>query len=235
MLRNSKRRLFDQPQSVIQRFVRLKASAYADGVGKRIVRPLIRFRERETNRARAQAFAAVLGYAERSQKEKLPDSYVVANATLYFMMAERDLMVSKIDALSHHDVWVRKFHIRVIMMTVCEWKIATVFDHEFFTCLARIGISSEKVNIFKGACKTFNKTKGKVETKFQWLRNNAIAHRNADALNVYKQIRQVDERQSVELLVELFDGVREIVNLLTEFVKASGSPRAILKQLSDKM
>jgi hypothetical protein len=150
-------------------------------------------------------------------------------------MVERDFAYSKIDAICHPNTWRRRYHLRIVIMTIYEWKIAQAFDSEFYACLDRLDVPPELIGRFKAATKVFNKAKEQADKEFSWIRNNAIAHRNRDGLGVYKKITQLNEKRSIDLVSEVFVGVEAIMNVLTPLIVISGSLQSIVKQTAHEM
>jgi hypothetical protein len=147
-------------------------------------------------------------------------------------MVERDIAASKMEMMFNRELWIRRYHMRIVMLTIYEWQISKVFNKEFYDCLCRIGVHNELVTEFKQASRSFTKAKATVDKDFEWFRNNTIGHRNGDALTVYKKIMRINEGHITGLIGDVFEAAEPLFKLLTEIISISGSTRVIIRQIA---
>jgi hypothetical protein len=80
------------------------------------------------------------------------------------------------------------------------------------------------------ALRHLRKVQEKVEGQFGMLRNKTIAHRDPDALLVYRAIRDLNPMEVMAAAGEFYVGVSMFMAALTKLVTHTGSQRAILRQ-----
>ena len=230
----TKRKLFLQPQPVVERWVRrwigrklrprIESWALASA-RKRIVR-----RERGKQKALVEAFDTTVHYATRSEQGGFAPASVLFNIGLYLLIAERDIQAVKLDALTHPDEWTRKLHARVMLLTIYEWDADKVSGRSLKDALDALdppeALRRECVDVLR----RLRMVQRKARAQFAIVRNSAIAHRDADALFQYRAIRDLRTDAVIEIAAEFYDGVRDFIGVLTELLRECSPLRKFVRE-----
>ncbi len=228
----ARKRLFERPKPVIERWMSRKMTPkfYA------VVRAYMRWKLPRTERARRKvleaAFNETKDFAHRYEGSRYPAMSVLCNIGLYLLLAERDIQAVKIDALTHPDEWTRKLHARIILLTIYEWDADKVAGKKLRQALDTIQAPDELKQTAIKALRTLRAVQEKVTKQFAFVRNNAIAHRNPDALAQYRAIRDLKVEEVLNVAKEFYVGINQFMAVLPKLILASGTLPAILRQWS---
>ena len=188
--------------------------------------------EKERKKALEEALETVTYYAQRNDSHGLPAAAVLFNIGLHLLLAERDIQAIKIDALTHPDEWTRKLHTRTIAMTIYEWKFDNVTGQALRKALELIDTPDELKAEITAALRHLRKVQERVESHFGMLRNKTIAHRDPDALLVYRAIRDLKTMEVIHQAADFYEGVSMFLRALTKVMNHSSSFDSILRQWS---
>lgn len=225
------RKLLEQDQRLIERYVRLRMHGRAIRVSRFIMRRILPFQERERDRALRGAISSVAKQTSISRRKKFESSAVLFNLALFFLIAERDLQAMKIDALTHPDAWKRSLCARVILLTIHELDLDKVAGGGLRQALQDAQVSEEASRRMTDGLRAVRRAQQKAQKQFSFLRNATIAHRDPDALLQYRSITQLNERDVVRIAGEFYDGTRLFLTALPEVVRAVGTMPGLFRQL----
>jgi len=231
----SQRRLLQQPTPVVRRYVQLWVHRKVWPSLEASVRAYMRWKlprvERERRRELEKTFASVRYYAEKAESWNLPAAQLLFNIALHLLLAERDIQAVKIDALTHPDEWSRKLAARMIVLTIVEWDTDKVAGKELRQALDDVqapeGIKKEVFD----ALRSLRRTRERAESKFLDLRNKTIAHRDPDAMLVYRTIRDLKIKDVTDVAADFYVGVNAFIHAQSKLMLHSSSLNAILRQL----
>lgn len=178
-----------------------------------------------------KAIAAALAKLAEVQDGGLDDSRTIFNVALHFLLAERDIQALKVDMLTHPDAWMRGLAMRVTLLTIYEWDLDEVTGRRFREALSNLGIPEASKEDMTKALRAVRKTRERITKRFGDLRNNAIAHRGADAVAQYKLIADLRQEEVLPLVAEFYDAVHLFVGALPDVMLVAGSLSAYLKQM----
>jgi len=195
------------------------------------MRPVLYFREKKRIREINKTLETVLSLIKRCKTEGYTDTLVVANASLYLIMAELDIANVKVDALTHPDTWKRKLCVRFLILTVFEWKIHHVFGREFRQSLERLDCNPDTVRRLTETLREFRKIHDSIQHKYKYYRDKTIAHREANATEAYKKLKSIDEKEFFELVGDLYSCIGEILQCLSQILAHHGNREAYRKLL----
>jgi hypothetical protein len=227
-----RRRLLEQPQPVINRWMRRKMMLIAHQLARRLSRWKLPRSERERNVAFASLFETVKHYAIKNEHGKFQGTKMLFNIGLYLLIAHRDIQASKIDALTHPDEWTRKLHARIILLTIYEWDADKVTGRALKDAMALMHISDELQREAIGALRLLRTVQRKANRQFSVVRNKAIAHRDPDALAQYRAIRDLKEKEVMQIAVEFFEAVNVFINVHTRLLIESNTLQSYISQWS---
>jgi hypothetical protein len=196
------------------------------------MRRVLLFRERERRNALKGALETLAIQTEKSAGRNFDASTVILNATLFFLIAERDIQAAKIDALTHPDQWHRSLAARIILLTIHGRDMDKVAGQKLRQALDTIRASETLKAAATDSLRAARKAQKKCESEFEFLRNATIAHRDADALAQYRAITQLDERKVIDLAAEFYAATESLIATLTQVILQSGTLSIVLSQLS---
>lgn len=202
-------------------------------VARFVMRRVLPFRERERRNALKVALETLAIQTEKSAARNFDASTVILNASLFFLIAERDIQAAKIDALTHPDQWHRSLAARVILLTIHGRDMDKVAGQKLRKALDTINASEPLKVAATDSLRSVRKVQKKVESEYESLRNATIAHRDADALAQYRAITQLDERRVLGLAAEFYTATESLVATLTQIIRQCGTLSSALSQLSE--
>ena len=199
-----------------------------------VMRRILPMRERKRRAALIDALESVARQAKNSVDRGLEPSTAILNATLFFLVAERDIQAAKIDAITHPDPWHRSLSARVILLTIHGRDMDKVAGRRFRQALETIKAPAELKAASTDALRRIRKVQRKAEAEFDFLRNATIAHRDPDALAQYRAIADLDERQVLSLAADFYAEVDALVLALTRLITQSGTLPSVLAQIAQR-
>lgn len=235
----TKRRLFQQPKKVVERFVRLwmrrKGASIGHAIGRRNARRSLTRSEKHRSTVLAQTLDIVAREAIRSRRLKLRSSEAVLNLGLFFLVAERDIQAAKIDALTHPDAWMRSLAARVILLTIYELDLDKAGGVRLRRALLDADVPAEVQKELAGAMRTIRAAQQKAQKQFEHLRHSTIAHRDSDAILQYRSIKQIDGLKVVRTSVEFYKGVHAFMAVMPKVLSHVSSTHGVIAQLVAQM
>jgi hypothetical protein len=230
-----KRKLFDQPQNVINRWFAIKAirisRPYIEGALRVFLRVRLSFQERKRSKALEAAFDTTLREFRKLNSTKFDELKVFFNLSLFFLIAERDIQSVKVDALSHPDKWKRNVSLRIILLVIHEWDMAKVAPaNKLNEAYEAAGISQESRDEMTAAFRKINKAHAKAKKLLARERHSTIAHRDANALLQYELISKLDPQETLKIAVSFYDGADLFIKTLPKLMLEAGSFPSLLKQ-----
>src|SRR5205807_608267 len=130
------------------------------------------------------------------------------------LIAERDIQAVKIDALTHADAWQRSLCARIILLTIHELDMDKVTGQRLKKALDTVSAPKEVKTRAVEALRKVRKVHERAEKEFSFVRNAAIAHRDADAVAQYRAIVQVDELAVLRIAAEFYEASNEFLSVL---------------------
>jgi hypothetical protein len=230
-----KRKLFDQPQNVINWWFAIKAirisRPYIEGALRVFLRVRLSFQERKRSKALEAAFETTLREFRKLNSTKFDELKVFFNLSLFFLIAERDIQSVKVDALSHPDKWKRNVSLRIILLVIHEWDMAKVAPaNKLNEAYEAAGISQESRDEMTAAFRKINKAHAKAKKLLARARHSTIAHRDANALLQYELISKLDAQETLKIAVSFYDGADLFIKTLPKLMLEAGSLPSLLKQ-----
>lgn len=240
MPESDKRKLFDQPQEVINRWFSIKAirisRPYIEGFSRFYLRIKLRIGERKRKKALDKAFDTIVREAQKSEKREFHSTSQIFNIALYFLLAEMDIQALKIDALTHPNKWKRNLNLRVMLLVMHEWDMSKVASaNKMNVIYESANISEELRREMSLALREMNKAQTKAKKLLSKIRHSTIAHRDADALLQYRTIVGIDTTEALKVLATFYESIDLFNKALPKLMLASSHPMALLKQHGKKV
>ncbi|MGM4962097.1 hypothetical protein AB7714_01200 [Tardiphaga sp. 1201_B9_N1_1] len=226
-----RRRILEQPPEVVRRWTRLRVSSSTPRIARAIVRLKLGFSERKRKRALEGAFVTIKNLTIELEHTQLEATPTILNMALYFLLAERDIQCVKIDALTHPDEWTRKLLARFVLLTIYEWDFKQITGLRLKDALDTIQAPEELRASAIASLRKVRAVQRKAHTEFAELRNNTIAHRNADALAQYRAIRNLNVARVFEIVVEFYKGADEFIEVLPQLIAQSRTISSLIGQI----
>lgn len=200
----------------------------------KVARAISRWRllrsESKRRKALEEAFNEVKKQAIKLEHSRFRASNTIFNISLYFLLAERDIQALKIDALTHHDEWMRKLCARVILLTIHELDLDEVSGRSLRDALEQIGASDGLRKEASLALREIRVVQEKARKEFLPIRNATIAHRDPDALLQYRSIRNLKMEVVLTIAVEFYSAAKRFLDLVPKLMLESSSMPALLRQ-----
>jgi hypothetical protein len=237
MKNKGKRRLLDQPQEVINRWVAIKTIRLFRPVIERIflfkLRLTLKWSERERKKALAGAFETTIKEYRKIQNSEFGASKKIFNIALFFLLAERDLQAIKVDAFTHPDPWKRNLSVRIMLLIIHERDMSKVASGKVMKEIyEEAKISDELKNSMVQAVRGISKAQKKTQKILTEIRNNTIAHRDSDAMLQYELIDKVDIQSAKETIEEYFKASHIFFGILPNLLLEASTLPALLSQFS---
>lgn len=237
MPNSEKRKLLDQPQEVINRWIAIKFIRTLRPKFERVSRVYLRIKLTLSERKRLKALRYTLDTfveeSRRVQKTEFNSIKQIFNIALFFLLAERDIQAVKIDALTHPDPWKRNLCLRVILLTMHEWDMSKVAPANKMNMIyENAGISRELRTKMSLALRQMNKAQSRAKKMLANIRHSTIAHRDANALEQYRTIVNLDTIKTMKILTPFYEAVELYNEAFLQLMNESSRPAALLKQYS---
>ena len=230
-----KRRLFDQHQAVIDRFMRLsvrrKLRPILFSLVRRISRVRLRCAERRKLPILDSAIGSIARAAAKTKQHGFASSTIVLNVALFFLLADRDIQSMKVDALTHPDSWRRGLAARVILLTIHELDLDKVAGQDFHRALVDGGVPEELRAAVTKALRTVRKAQSRARGQFSDLRNSTIAHRDRNAVQQFREISGIDGLEVTKIAGEFYEGTKQFIDVLPTVMMHVGTLPGLLNQL----
>ena len=225
----TKRKLFEQDPKLIQRWVKIRFSSFASPIARFYMRPILHFKERKRIREIEKSVDSTLLLVARCKKEGYSDTLVVANAALYLLLAELDIAMIKVDALTHPHAWKRKLYIRLFVLTAFERNIHHVFGRSFRDSVERLGCEPSLLEALTKELREFRRTHEKLQYRYKYYRDETIAHRESDAISTHKAIKNLRETDFIQSVAEVYPSIEGVLNCVTQILLKHGNVEALRK------
>ena len=237
LTKDAKRKLFEQPQLVVNRWFRMKAiritRSYVEGFFRVYLRLKLRLQERERASALKTTFDVILRECRKSQNSKYEATKVFYNIALFFLLAERDMQAMKIDALSHPDEWKRNLSLRVMLLVMHEWDMSKVAPaKKMREVYEKAGISQNLRDEMTQALRKVNKAQVKAKKLLSNARHSTIAHRESNAMLQYNTITGIKLNETLDICQSFYEAVDLFNKVLPKLIIEAGSPASLIKQYS---
>jgi hypothetical protein len=219
----TRRKLLDQPQEVIRRWIRIKMIGKAAVLARAYMRLRLRLKERKRWKALQGAFNAIKDQAIKCEHKRYEALRTIFNIALYILLIERDIQSLKIDALTHPDEWTRKLCARLILLAIYEWDIDKVSGVALRDALMTIRVAEEVKTEAVEALRAVRAVQGKAKKKFSALRHATIAHRDPDALAQYRAIRNLRTEEVLATAAEFYAGAERFIAVVPRMMHESSS------------
>jgi len=207
-------------------------------LAKSLARMLARGRVRRTVKVRERAIIgaqeAVLYAYRGAEKLKLNHSVAIHRVSLFLLTANRDLCVITEDVLTSGNWWLRKLLARNVALLMYELDMSKVTGKEFRMALNYFSPPRQFIEHLESNLSALRAIHAQIRSEFEEIRQNTIAHRDADAMRQYRLIRNIDEIAVVKRCADFFAVAEPLVGQLIELTKTSGDMRHILNQYIGK-
>jgi len=187
--------------------------------------------ERERAIALDKALKICASQALRARREMFEASEAVFNLALYFLIAERDIQMVKVDALTHPDAWHRSLYARVILLTIHELEFDKAGGTRLRQALEDASVAVELRQEVSAALRNVRSAQKKAQKHFAELRHSTIAHRDADAITQYRKIVALDSLEIVKIAAEFYAGTQAFMAVMPRLLIAVGGMNGLISQL----
>lgn len=154
------------------------------------------------------------------------------NLALFVLLADRDLLLIKRDALTHPDPAVRNLNLRLMAMTIYEFNISKVAgERRVRGYLESMSIPDDVRSEVTAALRSVRKAHTDARKSFTELRNATLAHRDADALLQYRLIRDLREEKVLDVAIQFYDGAAQLLQVLPKVLYLGGSMPGLFSQM----
>jgi hypothetical protein len=233
-VRSESRRLLDQRQKLIDRYMRRwvyrRSQTLAQVLGRKIARPRMLLTERKRRKALTSTLATLARETAKAKRLGFKANYVVLNLGLFFLIAERDIQAVKVDALTHPDAWHRALCARIMLLTIHELQLDKVAGNHLRQALEDAKVPEELRKEVANALRMVRKSQERAQKQFAYLRNSTIAHRDADALRQHADIAQIDSLAVTRIAAEFYEGARIFIDMLPKLLAYLGTMPALASQ-----
>jgi len=230
------RKLLQQRQELVNRYVRLAIYTWMMRKARAFVRRKSRLRFRWSERQRKLALVSALETfaleAARARRLGFEANAVVLNLGLFFLIAERDIQAVKIDALTHPDAWTRGLAARVMLLTVHELDMDKVAGKRLQQALDDGNTPDVLREEFTEAMRTIRKAQSKAQRQFNYLRNSTIAHRDPDAIKQYRDISEIDGLEATKIAAEFYAGTSKFIEMIPRLLAHLSSWQGLIGQVT---
>lgn len=231
----TRKRLFAQRPELIRRYIRTSVIRKGRDIGRalgrmRARRALLRA-QKEQIRALVRALEGCAREALRAKRNKLKASEAVFNLALYFLVAERDIQMVKVDALTHPDPWRRSLFARVILLTIHELEIDKAGGSKLRVALEDAAVPAELRQEMTKALRAIRAAQAKAQKQFAVLRHTTIAHRDADAISQYQKIIKLDSLEIMQTASEFYKGTDAFMSVIPRLISHVGGMNGVIAQL----
>lgn len=227
-------RLVDGKPELAARWGRFVGIKISKEIGRRLARGRIR-RQANKNKKAVVATHKSLLYAYRgAERLNLKHSMAIHRVSLFFLTANRDLAVIKIDVLTARDWWLRKLLARNVALMMYELDLNKVAGKQFREAINYFGASKELRHRLAKNLRYVRKIQSELRDEFFEIRNKTIAHRDADAMRQYRLIRNLDEMKVVERAGDYFKAAAPLIDDLIELTYMAGDMRHLMNQFVGK-
>lgn len=223
-------KLLRKDPEVVQRWVRYKLDPLAHKAARSINR--IRL-SREVNRQTAaidNAIRPLVKNAKCYENGHYPACGLLNNLALFFLIAERDIQTSKVDALTHPDSWKRNLSLRVMLLTLHELDFGKVTGRDLRPSFVAAGMSTETQSQLFSAIRQTKKAQVKARKLLNFSRNSVIAHRDPNALEQYRQIEALSETETFLIAAEFYQAAGKLHSILPTAMLEVGTVESQLRQ-----
>jgi hypothetical protein len=225
-----RRRVLDQPPEVVRRWVRIKVMGSARNLARALSRWRLPLAEKKRRAALEGAFNEVKKQAIKFEHNRYQASNTIFNIALFFLLAERDIQILKIYALTHRDEWTRKLCARVILLTIHELDLDKVSGQPLREALETIGAPEHLRKEASLALREVRAVQNKARKEFSVLRNATIAHRDPNALLQYRAIRNLKVEAVFSIAGEFYLAAGRFIQLVPRLMLESSTIPALLRQ-----
>lgn len=220
---------------LMRRAVRIAVFRKAKGLAAVAVRWVARRRMWRREKARYAALVGALEgcakAAERARRNKFQASEAVLNLALYFLIAERDIQLVKVDALTHPDAWRRSLSSRVILLTLHELELDKAGGKRLRQALEDASVPESLRQEVAEALRMVRSAQQKAQKLFATLRNSTIAHRDSDAITQYRQITELDGLLVLKASADFYTGVEAFMKVMPRLLMHVGGMQGLFSQL----
>jgi hypothetical protein len=229
-----KRRLFEQRPELVQRYMRISMLRRVRKLVFRMARFRARLRMLRTERGRLRALAlAIESTARVARDARLRDRAAldsVANLSLFFLVAERDIQSVKIDALTHPDSWRRSLCARIILLTIHELDIDKAGGSRLKSAFEAASVPQDLRNDVFLALRRIRLAQQKAQKQFSALRHSTIAHRDGNAFAQYRSITTIDSLAIMQTVGDFYDGARDFISVMTRLIVYVGGSKGTVAE-----
>ena len=230
------RKLFHQRQELVNRYIRRAVHRWmmrkTQALVRCLSRPRLQWSERKRRAALVSALETLATEAARTHRLGFEASTVVLNIGLFFLIAERDIQAVKIDALTHPDPWKRGLAARVMLLTIHELDIDKVAGARLRKALDDGNISDALRQEVTEAMREIRKAQTRAQRNFTHLRNSTIAHRDANAIQQYRDIVKIDGLEVTKVAADFYAGTSKFIEIIPRLLVQLSTWQGMIGQLS---
>lgn len=227
-------RLSEARPEVSRRWGGYVASRIGRRLGRCIARPKIQWTERKRRRALIGAHEAVLYACRGAERLNLRHSMAVLRVSVYMLTANRDLESVKVDLLTSNDWWLRKYLARNIALLMYETDLRKVAGKDFRRSIDYFAPPKDLRNRLAADLQSVRAAQEQLRSDFAEIRNNTIAHRDADAMNQYRLIRNINEEQVLWGAASYFRAAEPLTRDLIELTEIAGDMGHMINQVAGR-
>lgn len=232
---SSSRKLLQQRPELVNRYVRIAVRRWMmpkmRAVARRVTRPRLQWSERKRGLVLVSTLETLALETARASRLGFEANTVVLNLALFFLIAERDIHAVKIDALTHPDAWTRGLAARVMLLTIHELDIDKVAGNKLRQALDDCQAPESLRQEVTEAMRTIRKAQARAQRQFAYLRNSTIAHRDADALQQYRDITEIDGLEVTTVAADFYAGTSKFIEIIPKLLVQMSTWQSMIGQL----
>jgi len=155
----------------------------------------------------------------------------IHRVSIFLLNANRDLQVSVADMLTSRNWWLRKFLARNMALLLYELDFSKVMGKQFRSAINFFSPPRAFRDELATNLKALRRLHATLRLEFERIRNNTIAHRDADAMRQYRMIRALDEMTIARRCGEFFETAEPLIKQLIVLTTTSSELHHLLNQV----
>lgn len=226
-----KRRFFDRNPEVIKRWVEIRFRKRIENIARYYLRAKNALRFSLPDRRRRKVHDLAINethlFIERCERNGYERTKDLANASLFMLLALRDLESIKMRAVFSSDEWSRKLYLRVIILTCFEWSTQEVFNRDLYKSLELLSADNADIDDLKREIRTLRRRHDGFAKKYKSVRNELISHRASSSNEYLKRVRKLSEKEVINDVAELLENMDEISTIMSKIITKCGNIEGI--------
>ncbi|MBN2606132.1 MAG: hypothetical protein JXR47_02225 [Thiotrichales bacterium] len=175
----------------------------------------------------------VISY-KKVNKKLFPATQQLFNIGLFFLLAERDVQALKADAFAHPNETKRNIALRSLLLTIYEWDMGKVTGRKMNFIYESTGLSSSTRDQVVTALRDLKNARKTIEKELSEARHNTIAHREANALQQYEIMSELNIMKFSATLTTFYKASDMLLKSLIKAMHEIGTMESLFYQVTYK-